>query len=480
MQQALTEFTSVQGSRTAWEIKDSNVVAGSLQEIFARAQLSQETDERRGVEELCEALRSKRFVFLYDSKNVRFGHGLWRFLSRPFCKYVDINEINAYRDLIETIKTPSRPKPQEEERPAFPKGKRDLNQRIAELDQLLQTSEAQKDQSDRRVAELGEQLDAEKKRSTGLEQTVAEQTAQIAELSKQLNRAREENAALQAHAREGEQEQVLGLKKELQAKEQTLKASQAKTARLSEEIERIRQENKAAAEAVPRAQREREGETEQERQLAAQIAELTVRAEQRSEALQASEARIQEIEQRLSETEAQRQTLEQQNQKLTAQSKRPKGGTIPPGSETLIAELEEIRQRQQKSEIQVASLEKEAAKLTADLGAERAKLSMITRERNRLSFAQVESLHQSLKAAFPPSSGWGQWGKKDRFIELRHNDPQPVGTESFWVFSEKGEDGQVAVFINSGRNPEKWNPVVTTLPSLVNQAKEAPGILWYS
>lgn len=209
LQQTLSLFEEVSDSRTAKKIKDSHTVATRLQDVFDKAKkdktLPEDSIDIQDSERLCEELKSKRFVFFYDSRKVRFGHGLWRFISMPFCNYVDVSKFQTYSKLLDIIKQAVEP-----HTATIPGGfpaEEDAAKQVAEYRQTVKSLsthngqlqgeneqlKGELTQASQRIAELEEQvrqnqaeIDLKKKDYTSLERQLATLRVQLQEATDRL------------------------------------------------------------------------------------------------------------------------------------------------------------------------------------------------------------------------------------------------------------------------------------------------------
>ena len=388
LQQTLAGFTAVPDSSNVMEVKDSIGVATRLQDIFDSAKADHKLDdgstEDNASKQLCEALRSKRFVFLYDSKKVRFGHIFWRFISRPFCKYVDVNEIPQYERLLTLIQETATSKTRASSVPgAFPgENTQALRKRIQELEASIETLRGQNGQLEQETQGLRDQLEAEKRESRTLKENNATLTQEVA-LLKEGNR------------------------------------------KLEASIAQLGVENEKLKSVAPRVEQPK--------------------APARAEGARAKES----------------QTKEAQIKALQAQ-------------------LEEIQKESNALEAQNRASSEERDRLTKQLAQAQADLARVKLDRNLLSMTQAESLRVSLEAACPPIRG-GLWSsEKKRFILTKQDSPPPPDSDSFLLFFESldAKTGRTSVSYNDGQGLRGWDPLVETIPTLVERAREAPGILW--
>lgn len=247
LQQTLQDFEAVLASREAKEITDSYGVAARLQDIFREA--SPESDSAK----LCQALRSKRFVFLYDSSTVRFGHAFWRFISSPFCKYIDVQKFSPLLQILQSKVESAQASVEQKAETTGKRGAVSIQQGQPDIksQQIIEKNFADLQETNKKLAD---RLDAAEKGKKELEGKNKELQAQITFITSSQSDVKIAGLTAQVKSltseKEKNQKQITELKKELDEAQKTQKSTQKKPPKLPKIQKKLETENLELQETV--------------------------------------------------------------------------------------------------------------------------------------------------------------------------------------------------------------------------------------
>jgi chromosome segregation ATPase len=273
----------------------------------------------------------------------------------------------------------------------------------------------------------------------------------------------------------------------------------------SEALEQITREQKVLQERFARIEQEnaelrKKHQTSEERlsQLTAEVAKKQapdvagqiVRLQEEKKALQSElEAKEQSHKQAIaraeeSQREAERKITELEREKAELKKTKPAGEQKK--SEPVQREIGPLEERLRETtrELETSRALNEQLRgtqdgLTHQLAEEKVAREAATEELSLLSSQQVQTLHDSLQAAFPPMRRWGG-SEIIRFRELTPGNYPPPLPPGFWLFRETVDKGtgKTSVYYNNGRGEILWDPSAHGLLKLVDLVKEAQGVIW--